>query len=84
VQCTAKYRYIIIIYTYTDDPFSGPINRKRSSRKIQILSSSRGRRGAACAKGVEPRRKGFFAEVHEFKGFVGAREEVMDDRIICI
>lgn len=27
------------------------------------------------------RRKGFFAEVHEFKGFVKTREEVMDDRI---
>lgn len=27
--------------------------------------------------------KAFLAEVREFKGFVGAREEVMDDRI-CI
>lgn len=47
--------------------------------------------GVDCGRGVRackrawtrtrPRRKGFFTEVHEFKGFVGAREEVMDDRM---
>lgn len=43
-----------------------------------------GVRVRACRRAwtrTEPRRKGFFAKVHEFKGFVGAREEVMDDRM---